>query len=106
MGSEMHDQKKTTLSSEDVRHVARLARLELNSAEEEQFTKELNDILRFVEQLNELDTAGIEPTAHAITVRNVFRPDRAGVSLDPEAALANAPDRSGNFFKVPKILED
>lgn len=105
MSSEMHDQKKT-LSREDVRHVARLARLELNPTEEERFTKELNDILKFVEQLKELDTTGIEPTAHAITVRNVFRPDRVEASLDPEAALANAPDRSGNFFKVPKILED
>lgn len=103
MGS---DPKKTTLSREDVQHVARLARLELNSAEQEKFTKELNNILGFVEQLNELDTAGIEPTAHAIAVRNVFRPDRVTASLDPEEALANAPDRSDNFFRVPKILED
>ena len=94
------------LTKAEVEHVARLARLELNENEKEQFTGQLNDILGFVEKLNQLDTASIEPTAHAIPVTNVFRPDRAGSSLEPDQALANAPDRVDDYFKVPKILEE
>jgi aspartyl-tRNA(Asn)/glutamyl-tRNA(Gln) amidotransferase subunit C len=95
-----------SLSKAEVEHVARLARLELSEAEKEQFTGQLNEILHFVEKLNQLDTSSVEPTAHAIPVSNVFRPDRVTPSLDPELALANAPDRMDNFFKVPKVLED
>jgi aspartyl-tRNA(Asn)/glutamyl-tRNA(Gln) amidotransferase subunit C len=95
-----------SLTKAEVEYVARLARLELSESEKEEFTGQLNDILDFVEKLNQLDTSNIEPTAHAIPVANVFRPDQIVPSLDPELALANAPDRVGNFFKVPKTLED
>jgi aspartyl-tRNA(Asn)/glutamyl-tRNA(Gln) amidotransferase subunit C len=95
-----------SLTKAEVEHVARLARLELNESEKEEFTGQLNDILGFVEKLNKLDTASIEPTAHAIPVTNVFRPDELKSSLDSEMALANAPDRVDDFFKVPKILEE
>jgi aspartyl-tRNA(Asn)/glutamyl-tRNA(Gln) amidotransferase subunit C len=95
-----------SLSKTEVEHVARLARLELTETEKEEFTGQLNGILHFVEKLNQLNTAGVEPTAHAIPVSNVFRPDRMTPSLDPELALANAPDRLDNFFKVPKVLEE
>jgi aspartyl-tRNA(Asn)/glutamyl-tRNA(Gln) amidotransferase subunit C len=94
------------LTKSEVEHVARLARLELSEAEKDEFTGQLNEILNFVEKLNELDTSGIEPTAHAIPISNIFRPDKTEPSLDTELALANAPDRIGDFFKVPKILED
>ncbi len=94
------------LTKIEVEHVARLARLELNESEKEKFTGQLNDILGFVEKLGKLDTASIEPTAHAIPVTNVFRPDESEVSLDPDLALANAPDRVDDYFKVPKILEE
>jgi aspartyl-tRNA(Asn)/glutamyl-tRNA(Gln) amidotransferase subunit C len=94
------------LTKSEVEHVARLARLELSEGEKDEFTGQLNEILNFVEKLNELDTSGIEPTAHAIPISNVFRPDKTESSLDPELALSNAPDRIGDFFKVPKILED
>ncbi|HBF38454.1 MAG TPA: Asp-tRNA(Asn)/Glu-tRNA(Gln) amidotransferase subunit GatB [Firmicutes bacterium] len=94
------------LTKAEVEHVARLARLELNENEKEQFTGQLNDILGFVEKLNQLDTASIEPTAHAIPVANVFRPDQLATSLEPDQALANAPDPVDDFFKVPKILEE
>jgi aspartyl-tRNA(Asn)/glutamyl-tRNA(Gln) amidotransferase subunit C len=94
-----------SLTKAEVEHVARLARLELSEDEKEEFTGQLNDILAFVEKLNTLDTSNIEPTAHAIPVANVFRPDQVVPSLDPELALANAPDRIGDFFKVPKTLE-
>jgi aspartyl-tRNA(Asn)/glutamyl-tRNA(Gln) amidotransferase subunit C len=95
-----------SLSKAEVEHVARLARLELSDAEKEEFTGQLNGILHFVEKLNQLETGSVEPTAHAIPVNNVFRPDRIMPSIDPELALANAPDRLDNFFKVPKVLED
>ena len=95
-----------SLTKAEVEHVARLARLELSEAEQEEFTGQLNQILDFVAKLNELDTSGIEPTAHAFPTSNVFRLDQAKPSLDPELALANAPDRSGDFFKVPKSIED
>ncbi len=95
-----------SLTKAEVEHVARLARLELSEAEKEEFTGELNEILEFVEKLNKLDTANIEPTAHAVPMTNVFRRDKVEESLDPELALANAPDQIGNFFKVPKSLEE
>ncbi len=95
-----------SLTKTEVEHVARLARLELSETEKEAYTVQLNEILNFVEQLSGIDIAGIEPTAHAIPVTNVFRPDRVEPSLDPETVLANAPERLDNFFRVPKILED
>ena len=95
-----------SLTKAEVEHVARLARLELTEIEKEEFTGQLNEILDFVEKLNELDTTNIEPTAHAIPVANVFRPDQVTPSLDLEGALSNAPDRVDNFFKVPKMLEE
>lgn len=95
-----------SLSKAEVEHVARLARLELSQAEREEFTGQLNAILNFVTKLNELDTSGIEPMAHAIPVFNIFKPDRTAPSLDVELALANAPDRMDQFFRVPKVLED
>ena len=95
-----------SLTKNEIEHVARLARLELTEKEKDEFTGQLNEILNFVEQLKRIDTKGIEPTAHAIPVSNVFRPDHTKPSLDPELALSNAPDRIDNFFKVPKILED
>lgn len=94
------------LTRSEVEHVARLARLELSDAEKDEFTGQLNEILNFVDKLNELDTNGIEPTAHAIPIRNVFRPDQIEPPMDPELVLSNAPVRVGDFFKVPKILED
>ncbi|MCL6590495.1 MAG: Asp-tRNA(Asn)/Glu-tRNA(Gln) amidotransferase subunit GatC [Firmicutes bacterium] len=94
------------LSKAEVEHVARLARLGLTEAEKEEFTWQLNEIISFVKKLNELDTTGIEPTAHAIPIQNVFRPDQIKPSLDPEQALSNAPDRVNDFFKVPKLLEE
>ena len=95
-----------SLTIKEIEHVARLARLELSAAEKEEFTGQLNEILNFVEQLNQIDTTGIEPTAHAMQINNVYRPDQVKPSLDLEQALSNAPDRIDNFFKVPKTLED
>ena len=93
------------LDKSQVRKVARLSRLELTEAEVEEFTGQLSAILDYVEKMNELDTENIEPLAHCLPISNVFRPDRVGKSLGAERTLANAPQRDGNFFKVPKILD-
>lgn len=83
-----------------------MARLELESDEEAQFTTQLNDILEYIEQLNELDTADVPPTTRAIEVSNVSRPDQLETFSDRESLLSNAPDREDDFIKVPKILGD
>ena len=89
---------------DQVRKVANLARLQLTEAEQQQFTGQLNRILEYVQQLDELDTTDIAPTTRAIEVSNITRPDRLEVFAEREAILASAPDREEDFFKVPKIL--
>ena len=89
-----------------VRKVARLSRLDLTEAEIEEFTGQLSAILDYVEKMNELDTDNVEPLAHCLPVSNVFRADSVKESLGTEKTLANAPQRDGEFFKVPKILDD
>ena len=94
-----------SLSREDVSKVALLARLRLSTEELETFTGQLNSIVDFVAQLQELDTKDVEPLAHGVEVRNVFRDDVRGESLPREAALANAPKRNTESFLVPAVLE-
>ena len=89
-----------------VRKVAKLSRLELTEAEVEEFTGQLSAILDYVEKMNELNTAEVEPLAHCLPVSNVLREDSPGESLGTERVLANAPQRDEEFFKVPKILDD
>ena len=89
-----------------VRKVAKLSRLELTEDEVQEFTGQLSAILDYVEKMNELDTAGVEPLAHCLPVSNVLREDSAKESLGTEKVLANAPQRDDEFFKVPKILDD
>jgi aspartyl-tRNA(Asn)/glutamyl-tRNA(Gln) amidotransferase subunit C len=89
-----------------VKKVAKLSRLELTEAEVEEFTGQLSAILDYVEKMNELDTADVAPLAHCLPIANVFREDCIKPSLGTEAALANAPQRDGDFFKVPKILDE
>ena len=93
------------LSTSDVEYVAKLARLEITDAEKQKFTAQLNDILLYSDQLNELDTTGVAPMSHAIAVTNAFREDRVVESLGTQKALANAPDARGEFFRVPKVIE-
>ena len=88
-----------------VRKVARLSRLRLTEAEVEEFTGQLSAMLDYVEKMNELDTDNVEPLAHCLPVSNVFRADSVKESLGTEKTLANAPQRDGEFFKVPKILD-
>lgn len=89
----------------DVEHVAELARLVFSEEEKQSFTEQLNKILFYMEQLGELDTAGIQPTAHVLPLHNVFREDRVRESLTNEQVLTNAPDKEDGFFKVPKIID-
>ena len=89
----------------EVEHVARLARLELSDEEQATFTGQMDAILAYVDKLNELDTSGIVPTAHAVPMENAFRDDLETPSIGIGNALANAPDRAENFFRVPKVIE-
>ncbi len=94
------------IDEQQVRKVAKLARLELTDAEVQEFAGQLSAILDYVERMNELKTDDVEPLAHCLPIVNVFREDTIKESLGTEAALANAPQRDGAFFKVPKILEE
>lgn len=92
------------LDREQVRKVAHLARLELTPEEEEKFTAQLGDILNYFEQLSELDVSDVPPTTRAIDVSNVMRTDAQQPYREREDILEGAPDRDGDFFKVPKII--
>ena len=94
------------ISRQDVEHVARLSRLALNDAELERMREQLNGILGYIDKLRVLDTTGVEPTSHAVPLVNVMRDDATRPCLPPDEALANAPERSGQFFRVPKIIEE
>ncbi|MCC7518469.1 MAG: Asp-tRNA(Asn)/Glu-tRNA(Gln) amidotransferase subunit GatC [Verrucomicrobiae bacterium] len=92
-------------SSIDVGYVAQLARLKLSEEETRRFQGQLEQIVRYIEQIRRLDVAGIEPTAHAVDRSNVTRDDAAAPSLSSEEALANAPVRANGLFMVPKVIE-
>lgn len=94
------------ITAKDVEHVARLARLELSPAEKERMGRELDGILAYIDKLRSVDTSGVEPTSHAVPITNVMRDDVPGPSLSRAETLANAPDRHGDLFRVPRILEE
>ncbi|MCK8826990.1 Asp-tRNA(Asn)/Glu-tRNA(Gln) amidotransferase subunit GatC [Natroniella acetigena] len=93
------------IDQETVEKIAHLARLEVSEEEKEVFANQLSDILEHAEKLNELDTENVEPTAHALPIKNVFRKDEIRESLEREDALVNAPDKDQGMFKVPQIVE-
>lgn len=93
------------ITKENVKHVAHLARLSFNEEELETFTKQLDDIIGFAEQLNELDTDNVEPTTHVLKLSNVLREDKSREWLTREEALKNAPDKQNGQVKVPSVLE-
>ncbi|MGH7855603.1 MAG: Asp-tRNA(Asn)/Glu-tRNA(Gln) amidotransferase subunit GatC [Candidatus Binatia bacterium] len=93
------------ITVEEVERVAVLARLRLTAKEKSQLTQQLDDILEYMEKLNQLDTAQVEPFTQALDTVNALREDAVTNQPNPEALLANAPDRDGTFFKVPKIIE-
>ena len=93
------------ISREEVEHVAFLARLGLTEEEKQTLQEQLSAILEHMRTLNELDTSLIPPTAQVIPLRNVMRPDEPLSSLPRDAVLQNAPDRDGDFFRVPHVLD-
>jgi aspartyl-tRNA(Asn)/glutamyl-tRNA(Gln) amidotransferase subunit C len=94
------------LSQDEVRHVAQLARLALGDEEMSRFGRQLSQILDYIQTLNELDTSQVEPTAHVVPMANVWREDEVEPSAGREAVLGNAPDRTEEFFRVPKIIAE
>ncbi len=93
------------ITKETIENVANLARLNLTEQEKEKLTSDLAGILAWVDKLNELDTANVEPLSHILPVKNVFREDKVEKSYDREKILANAPSSEDGCFKVPKVVE-
>ena len=94
------------ITREEVLHVARLARLALSDADADRLRAQLSDLLEYMKQLDRLDTRDVVPTAHAVEMGTPFREDVVRPFGDREALLKNAPDREGDFFRVPRIIED
>ncbi len=92
------------ITNEEVLYVAKLSRLELTNSEVSTMAGQLDRILSYVDKLNELDTTGVEPTTHAITMHNAFRDDEAKTSLSQAEALANGAKQNGEAFVVPKVI--
>ena len=92
------------ITRKEVEHVAHLARLNLDGAELDLMTEQLDMILSYVAKLEELDTEGVEPTTHAFSITNAFREDIVEPSLDQDRALANGPDHSDDSFVVPRVI--
>ncbi len=93
------------LTLEQVDYVAGLARIKFDDEKKQVFAEQLSDILKYVEKLNELDTADVAPTTGAVESVNVMREDAAKPSLPSEEALKNAPDEARNCFRVPRIID-
>jgi aspartyl-tRNA(Asn)/glutamyl-tRNA(Gln) amidotransferase subunit C len=93
------------ISEDQVKHVAHLARLAITEEEANTFTKQLDKIISFAEQLNELDTTNVEPTAHVLEIKNVMREDKSNQGLPREEVLKNAPEHQDGQIKVPGIME-
>lgn len=95
------------LSREQVQHIARLARVGLSEEDIGRFSEQLSDILEYFERLRQVDTEGVPPTAHTLSLHNVMREsDEPAPPLDKESVLANAPVREGDYFRVKVILEE
>lgn len=96
---------RPTIDEAQVLHIARLARLKLSADEVKMFAEQLGRILAYVQQLEQLDTAQVEPLVHPLSATDALREDLPRPGLSPEQALANAPQRHGDFFQVPAVLD-
>jgi aspartyl-tRNA(Asn)/glutamyl-tRNA(Gln) amidotransferase subunit C len=92
------------ITKELVLHIAELAHLKLKEDEIEKFQRDLNQILEYVDKLNELDTENVEPLSHPLPLINVMRDDKLKETVERDKALKNAPDATEEFFKVPKVI--
>lgn len=95
-----------TIDLDLVRHIGKLSRIELTDDQVHTFSRQLASILEYFGKLQQLDTSAVEPLAHAVEISNVLADDTPHASLTPEQALANAPQRDGDFFRVPKVIGD
>ncbi len=95
-----------SVTSNEVKHIAKLAKLEFNEEEIGKLTHDLNEMLEYVDKLNELDTENVEPLSHPIESTNVFREDELRKSVDTKDALKNAPESTHEYFKVPKVIKN
>jgi aspartyl-tRNA(Asn)/glutamyl-tRNA(Gln) amidotransferase subunit C len=93
------------IDRKEVRYIAHLARLQLTVEEEEKFSRQLGEILAYVDKLEEVDTENVPPTSHVFALKNIFREDKKKKSLSRREALSNAPKKKRNQFQVPKIIE-
>ena len=93
------------ITTDEVKHVANLARLELSKEETEQFTYHLARILDYIGKLNELDTTNVPPTSHVLPIHNVVKEDVVKPSYDRDLVLATAPDSEEGYFEVPQVIE-
>ncbi len=93
-----------SVTRKDVEYIAELARLKFKDEELENFTHQLNEILNYVEKLNELNTENVQPLSHPVENTNVFREDKLAESISTDEALKNAPSSTEEFFKVPKVI--
>lgn len=93
------------IDESQVRHIAKLGRLKLGDDEVRLFAAQLGAILGYIEQLSNVDTTGVEPMTHPLPLRNVLREDEPAESLSSNSALRNAPQREGDFFRVPAVLD-
>lgn len=91
------------ITIQDVEHVAKLARLDLTEEEKVKFSKQLGNVLKYVEQMNEVDTSNVEPLSHVVDFNNVMREDEIHYDCSKEELMMNAPEEENGFFKVPKI---
>jgi aspartyl-tRNA(Asn)/glutamyl-tRNA(Gln) amidotransferase subunit C len=92
------------ISKQEVLHVAHLARLDIADADVDRFASQIDTILDYVDTLKQVDTDGVAATSHAIALTNAFRQDEVRGQLDPDAALANAPEKDDGAFVVPKVI--
>lgn len=94
-----------SVSIEQVRYIASLARLRFTDEEERRLAEQMNDILKYIEKLDELDTTGVQPMSHVLDLNNVFRPDVTESRISREEALKNAPDADDAYIRAPKVIE-
>lgn len=94
-----------SVSIEEVRYIASLARLSFTAEEEARLAEQLSKVLGYVEKLNELDTSDVSPMSHVLDLHNVFRKDVVGPRISREDGLKNAPDADGTYFRVPKVID-
>lgn len=89
----------------DVEHIALLSRIRLTEEEKDIFSKQLGSIIEYISKLNEINTEDVEPTSHVLPIKNIFGDDNLLPSLPKDKALQNAPDKTEDFYRVPKIIE-